>query len=170
MKNKEIRLIDQNQRDVALSIQNKLFETFDKVQVSCPGIGSRTKSGRAIIVKVYEENKYDYKEITVKYIETGSLSEYLTFVLYCLKNEKYYKKYIASLEERYTVDLVESSNCNNFYIHGNELYSAKSDYCIGLNYIKKINYSKADKMMTVTVCGNEEYKIDFDNGTIEFLE
>ena len=170
MKIKEIRLIDRKQMVMVLSIQRELLEMFEKIQISCPGIGSRTKSNRSITVKVYEENKYDYKEIAVKYIETGSLSEYLIFILYCLQDEKRYKRNIASLEKRYIFDLVESSNCNNFYIHGNELHSAKSDDCIGLNYIEKINYSKTDKLMTVTVCGDEKYKIDFINETIEFID
>jgi len=114
--------------------------------------------------------KYDYKEITVKYIETSSLKEYLIFILYCLQDEKCYKRNIASLEKRYIVDLIESNICKNFFVFDNELHSAKSDYCIGLNYIEKINYSKTDKMMTVIVFGNEKYKIDFINETIEFID
>lgn len=169
MKIKEVKLIDQNHTEKALSIQNKLLETFDKVQVSATGIRNRTLSSRYVNVKIFE-NKYDFRELIYKYVETCPVREYIKEILHDLKDEKCYKRKIASLEERFIVDLIESNNCINFFVFDNQLFSVKSEEGIGLNYIEELHYNKTDKMMTVIVFGKEKYEIDFINETIEFID
>lgn len=170
MQNKAIQSSDQKQIDMVQAIKSKLENTFDKVQMSWIGIGNKTTEGRAITIKVYEDNKYECKELTVKYIQTESAQEYVSMILYGLKDKKYYTKNIASLEERYIIDLVESYKCENFYIFDNELHCEKSNNYIGLDDIEEIHYNKIQCIMTVLMNDDEKLEIDFLNETIELLD
>ena len=169
MKIKEIRLIDRKQMVMVLSIQRELLEMFEKIQISSSGAGSKNKSDRTITVRIFEYNRYDCKEFTINYIDTYDLEEFICLILQDLENGNYHRMVIASLEERFIVDLVESNLCKCFYIYNNLLFSAKSKDYIGLNYIEEFQYDKTNMMMTVKLCGNEKFKIDFVYETIEFL-
>lgn len=169
MGNLKIKQMDTLQNKVGKELQKRLESYYNtKVEVSYVNLGYSTDR-REFIVNIYmQNNKYDYKQFGMTFNVDATIEDYMIFIQFQLINNKF-DEHIATVEEKYIIDLLREYECKNIYMSDSILYCEGEEYAC-MDCIDDLHYKKSDCILEIIEDSDEKFIVDFANDTITYVE
>jgi hypothetical protein len=149
------------------AVKSTFGEYFKKMKLICDSEEFEELSGVCFF-----DNKYDYILIELKYDETTSIFKYMEEIHSALVHNKF-TTHIASSGEILVSNLIKKYHCKKMCIVQGTLSSADSTDTVSLSYLKSIEFSKDEKIITL-IEEDRVYEaksiVDFGSETITFIE
>ncbi|WP_035290954.1 hypothetical protein [Clostridium sp. KNHs214] len=161
-------LLDKEQKELGMELKELLQKKYDRVEILQTNLGFETFS-RGIGVNIYT-NKYDYKEINLKYPCDATVKDYYKTVVYAIECEEWHREHNSSPEERFIIDLLENHGCKDMLVVFDELRSFKCDDTIAVDYISKISFDSETKQLEIKEENEGVFIVDLNEETIEIIK
>ncbi|WP_102400482.1 hypothetical protein [Haloimpatiens massiliensis] len=162
-------ILDNEQKEIGMELKELLQKKYERVEILQANLGFETFS-RGIGVNIYT-NKYDYKEINLKYpCDDATAKDYYETVMYCLENKDWNREHNSSPEERFIIDLLEKYECEDMTVVFDELRSFNNEDTIAVDYISKISFDSETKQLEIEEENEGVFIVDFNEETIEMIK
>lgn len=161
-------ILDNEQKEIGMELKELLQKKYERVEILQANIGFETFS-RGIGVNIYT-NKYDYKEINLKYPTDATAQDYYETIVYAMECKKWNREHNSSPEERFIIDLLEKYECEDMTVVFDELRSFNSEDTIAVGYINNIKVDFGSKTMEIEEENEGVFIVDFNEETIEMIK
>lgn len=156
--------LDKQQKEMGDAIEQLLKEDGYNVQIVYSNLNINTIE-RGITVWLYQ-NKYDYKEISLKYpLENTSAKEYVESVIYALETKQYHL-HKASFEEIFFIEMINRYEAKEMSVFMGELHAKYSQNTIYVDCIDKVSIDFETGKAEIVETDGETWIVDFCNQSI----